>query len=194
MSASGLAVSLGPLKHRTGNSRGNGSGYERPRHIQGIMHAHKYSCPGDAKAQQYYCKRSAARPSLHKERQCQRKQKRCVKAGKGRGGIVLYEHAAKAQHKGAGIIVGAAYSQRHAHSQSRGNYGPLGKELAVGLPVPGKGHKQQGNEHGPFCQCAAQPDAEGGCLSVSVEQQKKYIGSGNSFSRGRFLGMACLAV
>lgn len=33
--------------------------------------------------------------------------------------------------------------QRHAHSQSRGNYGPLGKELAVGLPVPGKGHKQQ---------------------------------------------------
>ena len=91
---------------------------------------------------------------------------------------MLYEHAAKAQHKGAGIIVGAAYGQRHAHSQRRGNYGPLGKELAVGLPVPGKGHKQQGNEHGPFCQCAAQPDAESGCLSVSVEQQKNILVQG----------------
>ena len=74
---------------------------------------------------------------------------------------MLYEHAAKTQYKGPGIIVGAAYGQRHAHSQRRGNNGPLGKEFAVALLVPRKGHKQQGNEHGPFCQCAAQPDAEG---------------------------------
>ena len=74
---------------------------------------------------------------------------------------MLHEHAAKAQHEGPGIIIGAAYGQCHTHSQCRGYNGPLDKELAVALPVPRKGHKQQGNEYGPFSQCAAQPDAKG---------------------------------
>ena len=49
---------------------------------------------------------------------------------------MLYEHTAKAQYKGPGVIEGAAYGKGEAHGQSRGNNGPLGKEFAVALPVP----------------------------------------------------------